>query len=165
MSNGINNLVREVSPKSLFESAIDLIDATSTWLQGDLLIRDPATYLLRKPASEAECTDFCGIAVQTIVDGKAPSPVQGTMVDAAEGNDDIKGPVYGCIFSLILKTGDALNPGDVVYADPASGSRNVSATGTKAIGVYQGAAIASATAGQEILVLVGARAPSDALIF
>ena len=162
---GVNNIVRSVSPKSIFESALNVIDATSTWEQGDILVFDDTANLIKKPAAEADCSTMLGIARVSITNGKLVSPYQGTAVDAAQAIQDIPGPVYGVIASLIIKTGDSINPGDLVYADPATSSRGVTVSGTKAIGIYQGKAIATAAAGTLVEILIGARHPADALKF
>jgi hypothetical protein len=162
---GKNRITRSVAPKSVFESAQHVIDATVSFNQGDLLVFDDTNNLLKKPAAEAEGSTFLGIAKVTIVDGKLASPYEGTAVDAAAAISDIPGPEYGSIAKLVLKTGDSINSGDLVYLDPASGTYHVSVAGTKAIGIYQGKDIATAPAGQEIEVLLGARHPADTLRF
>jgi hypothetical protein len=160
-----NKIVRSVAPKTIFADAYALTSTTADFEQCDLMVYDATTKKIIKPAAEADCATFLGVAQVAVVDGKIKSPYQGTAVDAAQAIGALPGPVYGVEVKLVLKTGDALNPGDLVYADPASGARHVQAAGTKAIGVYQGAAIASAVAGQEIIVLVGARYPLDTLKF
>lgn len=159
-----NNLVRDVSTKSIFPSAQAVTNATVSYDQGDLLYFDTVNFLVKKPAAETDCVTFCGVALETVVNGKIKRPYT-TDVDASQAISDLPGPAYGSVFKFIAKTGDAFNPGDVVYGDPVSGSRNVQAAGTKAIGIYQGPVIASAAAGQEIEVLVGTRFPADALKF
>jgi hypothetical protein len=161
---GKNRIVRSVSEKSIFPSAKEVVDATVSFAQGDLLVFDDTANLLKKPAAEAEGSTFLGIAIETVVDGKLASPYV-TDVDAAQAVSELPGPSYGVIAKLVLKTGDALNPGDSVYLYPAGGTYHVQAAGTKAIGVYAGPAIASAAAGQEIEVLLGCRHPGDVLKF
>jgi hypothetical protein len=162
---GVNKITRSVAPKSMFESAQAVISSAVSFEQGDLLVFDDATNLLKVPTLESQGSTFLGIAKVTIVSGKLAGPYTGTAVDAASAISDIPGPVYGVIAKVIAKTGDAFNPGDSVYLDPASGTRNVQAAGTKVIGLYQGAAVASASAGQEIEVLLGCRHPGDSLNF
>jgi hypothetical protein len=156
-----NNITREISPASIFEDAKPVISSATTFNQGDLLILDTSTHLIRLPVSDAECATFVGIARVAIVNGKKASPYQGTAVDAASAIVTIPGPVYGVIAKLTLKTGDAFNPGDLVYYGGAA--QTISSTGTKAIGIYQGLAVASAVAGQIGEALVGHRFPGDAL--
>lgn len=151
---GYNKIVREVAPKSLFPSAQALIDSTTSWAQGDLIVLDITTHKLKKAALETDSANFQGIAVQTIVSGKVASPYN-TDVVASQAITDIAGPMVGVVAKVVLKTGDALNAGAPVYLDPASGSRNVQSLGTTIVGYYQGATIASATAGQEIEVMLG----------
>lgn len=160
-----NRITRSIAPKSIFESAISVISSSVSFDQGDLLVFDATNKVLKKPAAETEGNTFLGIAKVSISSGKLVSPYQGTAVDAAAAISDIPGPAYGVIAKLIAKTGDAFTAGQEVYLDPVSGSQNVQAAGTKAIGIYVGPAIASATAGQEIEVHLGCRYPEDAIKF
>jgi hypothetical protein len=162
MSTAKNRITRSVAPKSLFEDATALTDATISYNQGDLLCLDGATFLIRKLALETEAASILGIATETVVNGALKSPYTGTSVDASAALGHVPGPTYGVIAKMILKTGDSINPGGLVYW---FGDQTVSATGTKAIGVYQGKAIASAVAGTEVEVLLGARSPNDQLNF
>ena len=158
---GINNKVREVSSKTIFPDAKPVVDSTISFNQGELLYMNPLTGLMTKGLVEADAATFLGIAPITVVNGHVPN-VYGTDVDASVAITAIPGPVYGSVFKLILKAGDVIIPGQVVYADPPSGHMNVSVTGTKVIGVYQGPAL---TAGplELVDVLIGARYPTDAL--
>lgn len=162
--SGTNRIVRTVAKNTVFPSILKLVDSTSDWDQGDLLIFDDTTNKVRRPTLETEGNTFLGIAEQSVTDGKLAVPYS-TDVDASRAISDIPGPAYGVVAKLVLKTGDALNPGDLVYLDPVSGTHHVQAAGTKAIGEYAGAAISSATAGQEIEVKLGARHPGDTLRF
>ena len=159
---GVNRIVRSVSPNTLFASAYNLVDSTSDWNQGDLLIFDDTTNKIRKPTTEAEGATFLGIAIQTVIDGKLILPYV-TDVDASDSVSQLPGPQFGVEASLVLKTGDALNPGDLVYLNPSTGAYHVQAVGTKAIGQYDGKAIASATAGQFIVVRIFCRHPGDTI--
>lgn len=164
MSTSYNNIKRSVAPKSLFESAKNVIDDTITWNQGDLITFSGG--LLSAVNAAGDDTAICGVARQKIVLGKVASPYQGTAVDASQAIEDIAGPVFGVVAELTLKTGDALNPGDPVYLE-GSDAQLVTATagmGQVSVGIYQGAAISSATAGQKIEVLVGARYGLGALV-
>lgn len=158
-----NTIVRSVAPKSIFEDATKLI-TTLSCEQGDFLRYDSATQTIIKPAAEADGASVLGIAVQTLVSGQPTSPYPGTAVDAAQATPRLPGPTYGVVARCVAKTGDAFVPGQLVYLDPATGARGVQTAGTKAIGVYQGAAI-TAVAGQEIEVLLGSRYPADTLQF
>lgn len=160
--SGKNRIVRTVAEKSIFESAKAVVSAAVSFDQGDLLVFDDTANLLKKPAAEAEGATFVGIARCTIASGKLASPYT-TDVDGSQAITEIPGPAYGVIAKLVLKTGDALNPGDQVFLDPAAGTHHVQAAGTKAIGIYAGPAIGAAVAGQEIEVLLGARHPGDTL--
>lgn len=166
MSNAAKNtIVRSVAPKSVFEDATDLHNTTIDYDQGDFLVYDAATQLLVKPAAETEGVTMLGIAPQTVVDGQPKSPYSGTAVDASQKTPRLAGPIYGVVARCVAKTGEAYTRGCLVYLHPATGGRGVQVTGTKAIGVYQGPAIASSAAGQEVEVLIGARYPGDTLQF
>lgn len=160
-----NNIVKEIAPKSLFDDAKAMTSTTEDFNQGDLMVFDSTNKVIKKAALEADGATFLGVAVVTVVDGKVKSPYQGTAVDAAQALVTIPGPKYGVVAKLTLKTGEALAVGGLVYLDPATGGDGVAASGTKAIGIYQGPAISSAYAGQKIEVLLGCRFPADALMF
>jgi hypothetical protein len=157
-----NNINRSVAPKSLFESAKSVIDNTVTIKQGSLVCLIGG--LLALAAAETDGATFLGVMRESVVDGKSASPYN-TAVVASQAINDIPGPVYGVIAKLTLKTGETINPGADVFLDPATGADGVAASGTKSIGIYQGAPIVGSAAGQQVLVLVGARAIDDTLKF
>ena len=159
---GVNRIVRTVNQSSVFPDATAETLSTSTYNQGDLLVYDTGTFAVKVAAAEADGATFCGIAIESIVLGKLVSPYT-TDVSASQGLSHVAGPVFGVVASLVLKTGDSLNPGDLVYLDPATAAYGVAATGTKAIGVYQGKAIAGAAAGTHVEILLGSRFPQDVL--
>ncbi len=159
---GKNRIVRTVEAKTLFPSAKAVVDSTVNINQGDLVIFDDTNNLLALASAETDAATFLGIMIETIVDGKVAKPYV-TDVDDSSAIMEIPGPQYGVVAKLVLKTSDAINPGDLVYLDPTAGAYHVSSAGTKAVGVYGGPAIASAAAGQEIEVLLGARHPDDSL--
>ena len=152
---GVNNITRMVAPKSIFESAINVISSSVSFNQGDLLVFDDTNNVLKKPAAETEGATFLGVARVTIVNGKLASPYN-TDVVASQSISDIPGPQYGVVAKLVLKTGDSIAPGDKVYLDPATGTTGVTVTaGTKPIGIYQGKTLSSVAAGTLIEVLIG----------
>lgn len=152
-----NRITRTVLQGSKFEAAKNLIDATVSFEQGDLLFLDTTSHLIKKVTAEADSATLLGIARTSVVNGKLKSPYQGTDVDAAVAATEIPGPVHGVIAKLVAKTGDAFVPGQKVGLDAASGAYHVTTTvTTKPVGIYQGPAIASAVAGQEIEVLIEA---------
>jgi len=158
-----NTVVKSVSPKSVFDSCENLVDATIDWNQGDFLVLDASAHLLKAVSGSAEDgANFCGIARCTIADGKVLSPYQGTDVDAAQGFAALAGPVYGVEAKCIAKTGDAFVSGCPVYVSAETSTRGVTSTAgsKKVIGVYGGPTVASATAGQEIVCLIGAVYPN-----
>lgn len=141
-----NRIVRSISPNSLFEEAKALISSAISWNQGDLLYLDTATSLIKPLDSDAHAANILGIARQSISSGKPISPYQGTAVDAAQAIESIAGPQYGVIAKMLLKSGDSFVPGASVYY--GGDAQTVSATGTNAVGIYQGAAL-TASSGSE----------------
>lgn len=152
------------TPKSIFNDAKAVVTSAVSINQGDFVVFNDTSNILALPAAEAEGSTFLGVMPVTIVNGHMKD-VYVTDVDASVAITSIPGPTYGMEFKVILKTGVSISPGDLVYLDPATGTRGVTNTGTKAIGIYQGAAVASAPAGTEIICLIGARHPADALKF
>jgi len=165
MSTSKNNIVREIAPKSLFESAKAVLSADVTYNQGDLIAFDTSAKVL-KVAGTADIDNLLGVARQKIVEGVQASPYQGTDVDASQAIDDCAGPVYGVVAFMTLKTGDAFAAGDKVYltADPQTVTSTDPGSG-KHCGVYQGGTVASAAAGQVGDILIGARYSLGAINF
>lgn len=147
----LNRIVKTIAQNSLFDDASNVIDATVTFDQGDLLCLD--TGLLRKVGAADDGTKFAGISRQSIVLGKLKSPYT-TDVDASVAATHIAGPVFNVNVKLVAKTGDAFATGCKVYLDGASGAYHITSTAgaNTAIGIYQGATIAAASAGQEVEV-------------
>lgn len=160
---GANRITRSVAPKSLFESALAVIDATVSINQGDLVVFDDTNNRLKKAAAEAEGSTFLGIMRDTIVLGKL-AKVYSTDVDTSSAITDVGGPLYGVIAKLVLKSGDTLAPGDDVFLDPANGTFHVSSTGTKSIGIHVGASI-TGDGVKRVEIHLGCRAKNDVLKF
>ena len=159
-----NKITRSIAPKTIFPDIKNMLAASQTHEYCDFLIFDTTGNYIRKPTTEAECVTFVGVAQADIVSGKLKPVYQGTDVDASVANGGIAGPVYGVEVKCVVKTGDTIEIGDLVYFDPATGARAVTVTGTKAIGVaLEG--VTAAAAGSEIKVHIGARFPADALKF
>jgi len=158
-----NRITRSISQKSLFEDSSAVTPSTLSYNQGDLLAFDTSAHVLKLMAAEGDAVTFVGIARETVLLGNLKRPFV-TPVDGSFGADVIAGPVYGVIAKLQLKSGDTLNPGDDVYADPVTGNANVQAAGTKPIGTYEGPAV-TAGASTYVEVLLGARYPNDTLKF
>lgn len=159
MSVANNNIVREVAPKSFFESAYPVLSTAVTYKQGDFIAFDTSGKVL-KVAGTADIDNLLGIARQSITLGIAPNPYQGTAVDASTAISDVAGPVYGVTATMTLKTGDAFALGDKVYltADPQTVTVTDPGSGTKNCGIFNGPlAVASASAGQTGTILIGAR--------
>lgn len=141
-----NRIVRQVAPKSMFESCTALISSAISWNQGDMIYFDSANYLLKPMASDANGATFVGIARQTIVSGKLKPVYQGTDVDAAVAIEDVAGPQVGVIARYQLKVGDTFTPGCQVYW--GGDAQTISSVGVNLIGNYQGSTIV-AVAGDE----------------
>jgi hypothetical protein len=162
----VSKITRSISPKSIFEDLQGKVAATTDFSTGDLLVWDASQKVIL-PSAETEGSTFLGISDVTVVDGVIKGPYTGiTDNNAAVPSYQILGPKYGVYALCVLKTGESLAIGGSVYLDPATGTRGVAASGTKAIGVYVGnSAISSSAAGLEIEVLLGARFPNDVLKF
>jgi len=161
---GVNSLARRVATKAVFPDIKALISSAISFNQGDLLWFDNAANLVKKVTAEADGATILGVAPVSIVSGKFPE-VYNTDVDASVAITSTPGPEYGDVHFMVLKAGDAIVPGDLVYIDPANLGRGVSVTGTKAIGVYQGKALTAPTGGAEVEIMIGARFPADVLRF
>lgn len=152
----INNIVRSVSPKSIFESALPVLSSSVSFNQGDLIAFDTTNHIL-KVAATGDGANFLGVARNTIVNGLPKSPYQGTAVDASEYPSDIAGPVYGVVAFFTLKTSDTVTPGVKLYLTASAQTVTVTQPGSDAaIGIYQGKGVTSAPAGTLIDVLVTA---------
>lgn len=165
MSTPTNRIVRSTAPKEIL-SDIQVgrgLTTSISYNQGDLLIFDVATQTVKKPAAESEGSTFLGIATNTVASGVAVGPYSG-LATTAQAQSLIAGPQYGVEASMILKNGDALVFGASVYLDPASGPEFVQASGTKAIGIYEGPSI-TGNGSLPVRCLLGARFPNDTLKF
>lgn len=158
-----NRVTRSVAPKSLFESAKSATDVTVSYNQGDLMYFDSTAHLLKALDSDAHAAFAAGSAKVTVSLGKMVGPYAGLATDAASAVVDLPGPAYGVVAKMILKTGDAFNPGDKVYY--GGDAQTVSSTGTNPVGLFQGSAVSSAFAGQEGECLLGAAYGMPGLVF
>lgn len=156
MTTATNNIVRSVSPKSLFESAYPVLSSSSNWNQGDMLAFDATNKILNAVTGTGSAANLCGVAVQTIVNGKVPSPYQGTAVDASQAISDVEGPQYGVVCAFYLTSGNAFTPGVKVYIGADAQTVSTTATGSS-VGIYQGAAVTPSGSGTVGDVLIGAR--------
>lgn len=155
-TTAVNNIVRSVSPKSLFESAYPVLSSASNWNQGDILAYDATNKILNAVTGTGSSANLCGVAVQSIVSGKVPSPYQGTAVDASQAISDVEGPQYGIVCFFKLTSGDAFFPGVKVYIGADAQTVTVTAGGNS-IGIFQGTAITPSGTGFVGDVLTGAR--------
>lgn len=159
-----NNIVKSVAPKSVFPDASQLITSAINYNQGDLLYLDTTNHLIKALDSDAHAANLLGVAMDTVVKGIIQRPYT-TAVDGSAAAGAIQGPVYGVVASFTIHTGDAVNPGDLVYAGADAQTVTTASGNSHAVGVYQGATIASAAAGTKINCLVGSQYPGGALVF
>jgi len=158
-----NKIVKTIAPVAVFDDMSGMLAASETHNQCDFLIFDDSLNQIRKPTAEAECSTFLGVARADVVLGKLRPVYQGTDVDASVAGGAIPGPIAGVEVKCVVKTGDTIAVGDLVFFDPATSARGITnAGGTKAIGVAM-EGITGAAAGAEIRIHVGHRFPSDAL--
>jgi hypothetical protein len=159
---GKNTEVREVATRSIFPDMKAMISSSSTWNQGDLLEFNASTHVVQLVTSASLGATFLGVSPVPVVDGNMP-PVYQTAVDASTAVIDMAGPVYGSVYSVILKAGDAIHPGDSVYIDQSAagsgtvGNRQVTVTppmSAVAVGIYQGPALTAVSGGSEIPCLI-----------
>lgn len=161
---GVNPIARRVARNTLYADIKALITSSVSFNAGDLLIMNTSSHIVALPASETDGANFIGVAVVTVVSGQVASAIS-TDVDASVAAGSIPGPEFGDEYKVILSAGLTAHPGDKLYLDPTTGSRNVAVTGTKPVGIYVGATITAVTGGSEIVAKLGVRYPSDALIF
>lgn len=161
-----NRIVRTIALSAVFEDATALVTSSTSWNQGDLLVYDDSTYVIRTATSGGESSDsalFLGIAVNTVASGALVGPYTGLATTARTAIGYMAGPVYGVEAALPLANGDTLVPGNLVYMKPSVSPQTVSASGTKAIGVYNGPAI-TGDGTLTVNVRLGHRFPADTLV-
>ena len=162
---GKNTVNKQIREGSLIPDCKNFTPSWVSYNQGDHLIFDTTSNVVRAPSAESECAAYLGIASVDVVSGQPRSPYV-TQVDASVANTSIEGPLYGDTFNMTLQTGTTLAPGAALFAAPVSvgvePNNVVAATGTYQIGVYLGSAITSSAAGLVVEVLVGARWPAAA---
>jgi hypothetical protein len=165
MSVGLDTVVKQVRTGQIFPDILNFVSSISNFNQGDVLIFDTSTNLIRGSTAEADDTALLGIASQDIVNGIPRSPYQGLATTLSQQPQAINGPTYGDVFAMILATGSTLTAGQQIYGSPSTGTRGVASSGTFAIGVYQGAAVSSSAAGLVVNCLIGSRYPNNVLKF
>lgn len=150
-----NRVVRSIAVNAVFEDCSNLVTSSTNWNQGDQLVYDTSAGVVRVIATESsDSANFLGIAVVTVVNG-AIQGAYGTLATGSQvASGGIPGPQYGVEALWYLKSGDTLIPGQKVYAYPSGSVQTVSASGTNAIGVYNGPAI-TGTSTSQINVRVG----------
>lgn len=157
-----NRITRSVKPGSLFEDARNVISTSTDINQGDLCFYDGSSDTIKTITAEADCVTFVGIMDETLVDGVPLQPYT-TATSGSVALGSVKGPKYGVIANMKLYTGDSFVSGDPVYAAPSDAdAQTVSSSGTKAIGIYQGADV-TATSDSTGEVYFGHRYPGDVL--
>ena len=146
-----NFILKSVSPKSLFDDMSSIV-GTASFNQGDFVYINGSGVVHAQTSGDTGAS-FLGMATQTVVSGVIASAytTENTIVD-----NKISGPAYGVIANCTLKTGVSFTKGCLVYPDTTTTRGVTSASaGLTAIGIYQGATVASATALQQAPVLLG----------
>lgn len=138
----LNRIVRTITQNSVFEDATAIVSSATNINQGDLVVFDTSTKLMRIAATESsDSANFLGISIVTIVNGAPQQPYAGLATANRVKPGYVPGPVFGVEAQLYLASGSALSPGSKVYLDTADGANFVQATGTNEIGIYNGPAI------------------------
>ncbi len=134
-----------------------LVDSSIDWKQGQFLFLDKTAHQIKPIATEStDSGTFLGVAQQSITNGVEDGPYTG-LTDTTPGSSAIAGPIEGVEVEVVLKTGETLVAGQLLYASDAD---EVKASGTHYIGVYTGnKAIAGSAAGLKVLMRVIARYP------
>lgn len=160
---GVNRITRTVERKTVLPEMKGAVSSATNINQGDLCVFDTTTNRVRAVTTGDDGTTFIGISEETIVNGILARPYS-TAVDASGAELALPGPVFGVVARLVLKTGDTVVAGGLVYLDVAAGAFHVTSTAgaLKAIGIAQ-ADITGAAAGQTLEVLLGCRYPQDTL--
>lgn len=162
-----NRIKVSVQAKTMFNDG-QIAAGTNSWKQGELLCYDTSAHTLRVVAATTDAETLVGISDNEVKSGKIAGPYDGlTAVDGAQSGPKFAGPKFGVLASLTLKAGDAFRPGDKVYLVDGADTSTVSITDPgltghtgNYVGIFQGALVASAAAGQQGDVLVGCRYPS-----
>lgn len=159
-TTGKNRIFRSENPRSLFESAKNVVTSASSWQQGDLLAYDTSSHIVRVVSSTADSANFLGIADNVVSSGKLVGPYSGlTKTDASEALGDLHGPVYGVEGMMKLKSGDVFTSGLKVYLANGADTQTVSSVDpgdANHIGIYVGPTV-TAGSGSEGPCLIGAR--------
>lgn len=161
MATGKNTTARKIATNFVVADIKPLVTSSVSFNQGDFLIMDTTDHIVAAPASETDGANLLGVASVDIVDGVLRSAIS-TDVDASLASPSIPGPSYGDEFLVVLKNSVTAHPGDALYLDPATGTRGVTTTGTKKIGVWTGAQF-TGDGTTEKPAKIGARYPDDAL--
>jgi hypothetical protein len=169
-TTALNRVVRSEEAGSLFPDATPVITTAISFNQGDLLCLEPISGTLIPLNSALNSQSFVGIATVTVVTGNLKSPYS-TAVDAAQGQSKMPGPIFACVASMKLKTGDSFVAGNVVYHDITSDAQTVTAVqpvsgsvSGSAIGLFQGPNMTSVASGQQGLVKLGHTYPNNTLV-
>ena len=138
--------------KSFFENAINVVNSSSTWNQGDNLCLDSSSGCLRAVTADTDQVSYMGVAANSVVAGILQGPYPSTMATiAAEQPMALQGPLYGCVVSRTIHTGDDLTLSCKLYLPSTGTTQMFTVTDTVTNGdfsaIYMGPAVASAVAG------------------
>lgn len=164
----MNTIKRADGKKQLFYGISKYLSSSTSFKQGDILVWDQTNKKIKAISAATESEFLLGVAQVTVENGKIKSPYPETSVDASTVSPEIAAPIYGVQVELKLKSGETLQPGQVVYADPTVDAQTVKAsggTGEYAIGIYDGKQITSSSNETKVLVTIGCRYPDNSLKF
>jgi len=157
-SGSVNRILISVGPKSVFENALAVLSTSVTFNQGDLICLDETNHVLKAVAATGDAATILGIADVAVSSGKAVGPYDGlTAVNAAQALAPVKGPVYGVVATMKLKSGDAFVPGGKCYLADGQDCQTVSSVDPGDglyIGRFQGAAVTASSGSQGPVLLI-----------
>jgi hypothetical protein len=159
--SGKNTVARKVATNFIAVDIKSMVASTTSFNQGDFLIGDTTNHIVALPVGETDGATLMGVASCSVVNGKLASAIS-TDVDAAQALPAIPGPTFGDEYLVVVKSGVTINPLDPVYLDPATGTRGVTNTGTKIIGVWADKALVGDGV-KEGRAKIGARFNGDTL--
>jgi hypothetical protein len=146
--------------KSVFEQALNFVNSSSSWVQGDNLCIDATSHCLRAVTSDADGATFAGVAQQSVTAGILVGPYPtGMATISSQQSQQLVGPAYGCVVSRTIHAADALYPGVKLFLPATGDTQNLTITDAAGagdfVGIYMGPVVASAVAGTLYPVKIG----------
>jgi len=164
MATGKNTTFKKVATNMVISDVKGLLTPSLSLNEGDFVCLDTTNHVLVAPANETDGATLIGVMSVDIVNGQLRSAIS-TDVDASAAVPSIPGPTFGDEYLVVLKSGVTVHPGDPLYLDPGTGTRGVTTSGTKIVGIYTGTKNVVGDGTIEIPAKIGARAPADTLKF